>query len=96
MRRSLPTEAATRPVGGPDRLGAASMTGRRPEAIALEPALTLADVCLIRRESRRTGERERSAGLWPKPDFYIGTGTRKSPRWRVSTIRAWIEQEGHI
>ena len=57
----------------------------------IEPSLTMSDVCKVRSVSRRTGERERSAGLWPKPDFFAGTGTRKSPRWRPSTIRSWIE-----
>jgi hypothetical protein len=61
---------------------------------ALEPALTLGDVCKLRRESRRTAERERSAGLWPSPDFFVGTGTRKSPRWRAETVRRWIEGGG--
>jgi hypothetical protein len=73
---------------GPLRLAAPSL------ASAIEPALTLADVCKLRRESRRTGERERSAGLWPRPDFFVGTGTRKSPRWRAETIRRWIGEGG--
>ena len=36
--------------------------------------------------SRRTIERERSAGRFPKPDKLIG----KMPIWRVETIRSWI------
>ena len=59
-------------------------------AASIEPSLTLAEVCRIRAVSRRTGERERSAGLWPKADYYVGTGTRKSPRWRPPTIRRWL------
>jgi hypothetical protein len=58
---------------------------------ALEPAVTFGDVCKLRRQSRRTGGRERAAGLWPQPDFFVGTGTRKGPRWLASTIRAWLE-----
>jgi hypothetical protein len=59
----------------------------------IESALTIDDICKIRNESRRTGERERSEGLWPKPDFYVGTGRRKSPRWRPSTIRSWLDHQ---
>jgi predicted DNA-binding transcriptional regulator AlpA len=40
--------------------------------------------------SRRTIERERSAGRFPKPDLTIV----KMPLWRVETIRAWIEGGG--
>lgn len=60
-------------------------------ATSIEPSLTFAEVCRIRAISRRTGERERAAGLWPKPDYYVGTGTRKSPRWRPGSIRRWLE-----
>jgi hypothetical protein len=61
---------------------------------ALEPALNLGDVCKLRRVSRRTGERERSARLWPSPDFFVGTGTgsRKSPRWMAATIARWLAE----
>jgi hypothetical protein len=78
-----------------ERLKLASPPPPHHETIDLEPALTLGDVCKLRRESRRTGERERSAGLWPRPDFFVGTGTRKSPRWRVFTIRSWLEGGGN-
>jgi predicted DNA-binding transcriptional regulator AlpA len=37
--------------------------------------------------SRRTIERERSAGRLPKPDLHIG----RAPLWRPETIRRWIE-----
>jgi hypothetical protein len=63
-------------------------------AEAIEPSLTIDDVCKIRNESRRSGERERSAGLWPKPDFYVGTGSRKSPRWLRATVDAWLLKGG--
>jgi hypothetical protein len=53
---------------------------------SIEPGLKLDDVCRICNCSRQTGERERAAGLWPRPDIYIGTGRRKSPRWRPATI----------
>lgn len=40
--------------------------------------------------SRRTIERERSAGRFPKPDRVIG----KMPLWTPETIRRWIEGGG--
>ncbi len=40
--------------------------------------------------SRRTLERERSAGRLPKPDLHIG----KAPLWRPETILAWLERGG--
>jgi hypothetical protein len=62
-------------------------------ADAIEPALTIGDVCKLRKESRRSGERERSAGLWPAADFFIGTGNRKSPRWWPQTVRSWLGEQ---
>ena len=40
--------------------------------------------------SRRTLERERSAGRFPPPDLHIG----KMPLWRPETIRRWVEGGG--
>ena len=40
--------------------------------------------------SRRTLERERSAGRFPRPDLQVG----KIPLWRPQTIRAWIGEGG--
>lgn len=40
--------------------------------------------------SRRTIERERSAGRLPKPDLHIG----KAPLWRPETIQRWIAEGG--
>jgi hypothetical protein len=78
MRSNPRPGPATRPVGVFE------------PADDLEPALKLTDVCKLRSQSRRTGERERSAGLWPKPDFFVGAGPRKSPRWWPRTIRRWM------
>jgi hypothetical protein len=44
--------------------------------------------------SRITIDRERAAGRLPKPDLWVGTGARKTPLWRVETVRAWIERGG--
>lgn len=40
--------------------------------------------------SRRTIERERSAGRFPPPDLHIG----KAPLWRPESIRRWVERGG--
>ena len=40
--------------------------------------------------SRRTIERERSAGRFPRPDLTIG----RMPLWRPETIRTWVEGGG--
>jgi predicted DNA-binding transcriptional regulator AlpA len=40
--------------------------------------------------SRRTLERERSAGRFPRPDLTIV----KMPLWRVETIRDWLASGG--
>jgi predicted DNA-binding transcriptional regulator AlpA len=42
--------------------------------------------------SRRTLERERSAGRFPKPDLLIG----KMPLWRPETIDRWIDGGGNV
>jgi predicted DNA-binding transcriptional regulator AlpA len=40
--------------------------------------------------SRRTIERERSAGRFPAPDLHLG----RAPLWRPETIRRWIDGGG--
>jgi hypothetical protein len=56
----------------------------------IEPMLGLDDLATILKCSRRWLERARSAGRVPKPDFMAG----RCPRWKPSTIRAWIEAGG--
>jgi len=77
---------------GPLRL--ADSIDRRPEAPAtghiIEPMLSIDDLAALLSCSRRLVERMRSAGKVPKPDIKIG----KMPRWRVETIRRWIEGGG--
>lgn len=48
------------------------------------------DLPLVLGVSRRTLERERSAGRFPKPDLMIG----KMPLWLAVTIVAWAERGG--
>lgn len=53
-------------------------------------AYRLNEVAAVLGISRRTIERERSAGRFPKPDLVIG----KTPLWRLATIDAWLERGG--
>lgn len=55
-------------------------------APALEPLLSVVEIAKLINCHRRTIERERSAGRFPKPDLHIGN----RPRWRPETIRVWI------
>jgi hypothetical protein len=59
-------------------------------ADAIQPLLSLDDVARTLSVSRRFLERLRSAGKVPEADFMAG----RCPRWRVETIRAWIEGGG--
>jgi hypothetical protein len=38
--------------------------------------------------SRRTIQRERAAGRFPKPDLIMG----KMPLWRPETIQVWLSE----
>ncbi len=51
----------------------------------------LADLPKVLSVSRRTIERERSAGRFPKPDIRIG----KAPLWKPETIAAWVDRGGN-
>lgn len=53
---------------------------------AVERLLRLAQVAATLGISRRTFERERSAGRFPAPDIKIG----KTPLWRPGTVQSWI------
>jgi predicted DNA-binding transcriptional regulator AlpA len=56
------------------------------------PRLTdrLAEVAKMLGISRRTLERERAAGRFPRPDLHVG----KAPLWKIETLRSWIEGQG--
>jgi predicted DNA-binding transcriptional regulator AlpA len=60
-------------------------------AAAIKPLLRISDLERLLACNRRTIERMRACGRLPKPDLLIG---RRSPRWRVSTIQAWIDRGG--
>jgi predicted DNA-binding transcriptional regulator AlpA len=50
----------------------------------------MSEVARVLSVCRRTIERERSAGRFPKPDLHIG----KRPLWRRETIRSFVEMGG--
>jgi predicted DNA-binding transcriptional regulator AlpA len=83
------------PATGPGGRGPGGYT--RPDALRPTPdapspdgvgrlALRLDEVAGALGVSRRTIERERAAGRFPKPDLTIG----RMPLWRPETIRAWV------
>ena len=59
-------------------------------ALRERTALRLNEVATTIGVSRRTIERERSAGRFPKPDRTIG----RMPLWSPETIARWLEGGG--
>lgn len=55
----------------------------------LEPMLGVDDIAAALAVGRRTVERMRSSGRFPKPDLYAG----RLPRWQAATIRAWLAEQ---
>jgi predicted DNA-binding transcriptional regulator AlpA len=53
-------------------------------------ALRIAEVAKALGVGRRTIEKYRAAGKFPRPDRHIG----KCPVWSPETIRKWIEEGG--
>ena len=76
-----PSEVATATSSNP-----ATTAGARPPVERM--TLRLEEIAETLGVSRRSIERERSAGRLPKPDLTIG----RMPLWRVDTIRNWIER----
>ena len=86
MNRPLRQDAAARPIDTPDPKPIKS-----PVTPVERLAFRLDEVAAALGISRRTLERERSAGRFPRPDLRVG----KSPLWRPETIRHWVEGGGH-
>jgi hypothetical protein len=83
MSGPWPEGIKSQPAGGwPDE--PIHPTDRRPSDLATDRGRQGPGV------SRRTIERERSAGRFPLPDLHIG----KAPLWRPETIRRWVEGGG--
>jgi hypothetical protein len=61
-------------------------TVTRPERLTFR----LDDLAELFGVSRRTLERERSAGRFPAPDLTIG----KMPLWKPETIQRWVDSGG--
>jgi predicted DNA-binding transcriptional regulator AlpA len=61
-----------------------------PQETPVRLAYRLAELATSLGISRRTLERERSAGRFPRPDLTIG----KAPLWKPETIRRWIDSGG--
>ena len=76
----------TTPAKKPPRLGC------KPEAAPTERlAYRLDELADALGVSRRTIERERSAGRFPKPCKILG---KRTPLWSVQSIREWVEGGG--
>lgn len=60
------------------------------EAAPISPLLKVEEVARLLSCSRRELERMRAAGRFPAPDLTIGV---RSPRWRASSVEAWIQSE---
>lgn len=78
MTRPHRSEAATSPPETPPAGEVSRLTFRLDELAAAF------GVC------RRSIERARSAGRFPRPDLHIG----KMPLWKPETVRAWVEGGG--
>ena len=79
----------TRPPDAADPPPKATAAEPDRHAVPLTDRLVwgLADLADLTGLSRRTLERERSAGRLPPPDKRVG----KRPLWLPSTIRRWLE-----
>ena len=66
------------------------ITTTQAPAIPIQPLVTKDDLEAILRVDKRTIDRMRSSGKLPKPDVMIS----RFPRWRVETIRGWLERGG--
>ncbi len=87
---SRPLSNSPRGVAGPDELPDGVVHISEPMAVVIERLLwKFDDAIAALNVSRRTMERERSAGRFPPPDLYIG----KRPMWKPETIREWIDAQ---
>src|SRR4051812_23634419 len=91
------TRRVARPLPRPAELPAEPEVDPLPRGVAHKPPAAAVDRLALRLDelakslgvSRRTIERARSAGRFPRPDLAIG----RMPLWRPETIRGWIEDE---
>jgi hypothetical protein len=64
---------------------------RQTAAGLVEPLLTRRDLSRVLRVSLPVLDRLKASGRLPKPDLVL---SRRSPRWRATTIRRWVEEGG--
>ncbi len=88
--RREPKRGPIAQAGDPGGVPPAPPRPARALPAGIEPMLSLNDLAAWLNCSRRILERMRSAGKVPRPDFQLGKG----PRWKRSTIEAWIERGG--
>ena len=74
----------------PPSKATAEESGRHAVPIADRLTWGLDDLTALTGLSRRTLERERSAGRLPAPDKRVG----KRPLWTPATIRRWLAEGG--
>lgn len=80
-------EASERSVSGSSTRKPASLSFSPP---TIPPLMSIGDVALILKISRRGVERFRSSGKFPRPDIQVG----RLPRWKQKTVSDWIEKGG--
>jgi predicted DNA-binding transcriptional regulator AlpA len=59
-------------------------------ALAIQQLLTIDDIAAALQCTRRHIDKLRASGGFPSPDLKVG---RRFPRWRQSTISAWIDRQ---
>lgn len=69
----------------PDQRDATLADPRRPE-----PLWSIEDIATYLRVDRRTIERLRASGKFPRPTVKIG----RLPRWSPASVRRWVEGGG--
>ena len=89
---SRPPKPPAVPPNDPANRGETSPNPRPPVQPLTEAVLTwrLSAVAKALGISRRTLERERAAGRFPRPDKVIG----RMPFWKPETVRRWIDEGG--
>jgi predicted DNA-binding transcriptional regulator AlpA len=64
---------------------------RQPIPLADRLTWSLDDITALTGLSRRTLERERSAGRFPRPDLVVG----RRVLWRPATVVRYLDQQSH-
>jgi excisionase family DNA binding protein len=92
-QRKSPVPIAIGNTGGGGGAGAEAIIPAAPPTVNVGPdrlTYRIGEVASMLGLSRRTIERELSAGRFPKPDVRVG----KSPLWSRETLTRWIAGGG--